>query len=69
MAQRCQPEVCGDIDQSTRESRYDLEIQDTLSLSDSLRLVSGMNYATTAPTPRPTSTAPSTTPPGACSAS
>ncbi|UUQ66179.1 TonB-dependent receptor [Pseudomonas fuscovaginae UPB0736] len=36
--------VCGDIDQSTRETRYDLEIQDTLSLSDSLRLVSGMNY-------------------------
>ncbi|WP_448652225.1 TonB-dependent receptor plug domain-containing protein [Pseudomonas fluorescens] len=36
--------VCGDIDQSTRESRYDIEIQDTLSLSDSLRLVSGMNY-------------------------
>ena len=36
--------VCGDIDQSTRESRYDLEVQDTLSLSDSLRLVSGMNY-------------------------
>jgi iron complex outermembrane receptor protein len=36
--------VCGDVDQSTRESRYDLEIQDTLSLSDSLRLVSGMNY-------------------------
>jgi len=31
-------------DQSTRESRYDLELQDTLSLSDSLRLVSGMNY-------------------------
>ncbi|MFJ4194906.1 TonB-dependent receptor plug domain-containing protein [Pseudomonas sp. NPDC089534] len=36
--------VCGDIDQSIRESRYDLELQDTLSLSDSLRLVSGMNY-------------------------
>ncbi|WP_226477588.1 TonB-dependent receptor [Pseudomonas sp. MWU16-30323] len=36
--------VCGNIDQSTKESRYDLEIQDTLSLSDSLRLVSGMNY-------------------------
>lgn len=36
--------LCGDIDQSIRESRYDLEIQDTLSLSDSLRLVSGMNY-------------------------
>ena len=36
--------LCGDIDQSTRESRFDLELQDTLSLSDSLRLVSGMNY-------------------------
>ncbi|TPG78962.1 TonB-dependent receptor plug domain-containing protein [Pseudomonas arsenicoxydans] len=36
--------LCGDIDQSTRESRFDLEVQDTLSLSDSLRLVSGMNY-------------------------
>ena len=31
-------------DQSTRESRYDLELQDTLSLSDSLRRASGMNY-------------------------
>lgn len=36
--------LCGDIDQSARESRYDLELQDTLSLSDSLRLVSGINY-------------------------
>ena len=36
--------VCGDIDQSARDSRYDLELQDTLSLSDSLRLVSGLNY-------------------------
>ncbi|MHC8358067.1 TonB-dependent receptor plug domain-containing protein [Pseudomonas sp. LB3P81] len=36
--------LCGDIDQSTKESRYDLELQDTLSLSDSLRLVSGLNY-------------------------
>jgi iron complex outermembrane receptor protein len=36
--------VCGTIDQSIRESRYDLELQDTLSLSDSLRLVSGVNY-------------------------
>jgi iron complex outermembrane receptor protein len=36
--------LCGDIDQSSRETRYDLEVQDTLSLSDSLRLVSGMNY-------------------------
>ncbi|MNJ09429.1 Colicin I receptor precursor [compost metagenome] len=37
-------QVCGDIDQSTRETRMDLELQDTLSLSDSLRLVSGVNY-------------------------
>ncbi|MCK1793658.1 TonB-dependent receptor plug domain-containing protein [Pseudomonas violetae] len=36
--------LCGDIDQSTRESRFDLELQDTLSLSDRLRLVSGLNY-------------------------
>lgn len=36
--------LCGDIDQSTRESRFDLELQDTLSLSDGLRLVSGLNY-------------------------
>ncbi|VVM62265.1 Colicin I receptor [Pseudomonas fluorescens] len=36
--------LCGDIDQSARESRYDLELQDTLSLSDSLRLLSGLNY-------------------------
>src|SRR5690606_11007568 len=36
--------LCGDIDQSSRESRYELEVQDTLSLSESLRLVSGMNY-------------------------
>lgn len=36
--------VCGNIDQSARETRYDLELQDTLSLRDNLRLVSGMNY-------------------------
>lgn len=36
--------LCGNIDQSIRETRYDLELQDTFSLSDSLRLVSGMNY-------------------------
>lgn len=36
--------VCGNIDQSTRESRYDLELQDTLGLADNLRLVSGLNY-------------------------
>ncbi|MGH8353345.1 MAG: TonB-dependent receptor plug domain-containing protein [Pseudomonas sp.] len=36
--------VCGDVSQSIRETRYDLELQDTLSLSESLRLVSGLNY-------------------------
>ena len=36
--------VCGDVDQSTRETRYDLEIQDTLSLNDSLRLLTGANF-------------------------
>lgn len=36
--------LCGDIDQSSRESRYEVELQDTLGLSDSLRLVSGLNY-------------------------
>ncbi|WP_410017063.1 TonB-dependent receptor plug domain-containing protein [Pseudomonas sp. 5P_5.1_Bac1] len=36
--------VCGNIDQSTRETRYDLELQDTLSLTDNLRLLSGVNY-------------------------
>ncbi|CAM3841899.1 Vitamin B12 transporter BtuB [Pseudomonas reidholzensis] len=35
--------VCGDVDQSTRETRYDLEIQDTLSLTDNLRLLTGAN--------------------------
>ena len=37
-------QVCGDIDQSTRETRYDLDLQDTLSLFDSLRLVTGANF-------------------------
>lgn len=36
--------VCGDINQNTRETRYDLELQDTLSLSDNLRLLSGLSY-------------------------
>lgn len=36
--------VCGDVDQSTRESRFDLEVQDTLSLTENLRLLSGLNY-------------------------
>lgn len=36
--------VCGDINQNTRETRYDLELQDTLSLGDGLRLLSGLSY-------------------------
>jgi iron complex outermembrane receptor protein len=35
---------CGLINEDARESRFDLEIQDTLSLSDDLRLVSGLSY-------------------------
>jgi len=35
---------CGLINEDVRESRFDLEIQDTLSLSDNLRLVSGLSY-------------------------
>lgn len=36
--------ACGLIDEDSRESRFDLEIQDTLSLSDGLRLLSGASY-------------------------
>lgn len=36
--------VCGQVNQNIRETRYDLEIQDTLSLAESVRLVSGMSY-------------------------
>ncbi|MET1077312.1 MAG: TonB-dependent receptor [Pseudomonas sp.] len=36
--------VCGDIDHNIRETRYELELQDTYSLSDTLRLVSGLSY-------------------------
>ena len=35
---------CGLINEDVREERFELELQDTLSLSDSLRLVSGLNY-------------------------
>lgn len=35
---------CGLINEDARESRFDLEVQDTLSLSDNLRLVSGLSY-------------------------
>ncbi|MCP1649872.1 TonB-dependent receptor plug domain-containing protein [Pseudomonas nitroreducens] len=36
--------VCGQVNQNIRETRYDLEIQDTLNLAEGLRLVSGMSY-------------------------
>jgi iron complex outermembrane receptor protein len=51
------------------KARYDLEIQDTLSLSDSLRLVSGMNYRYDRADSETYFNGTSTTPPGACSAS
>lgn len=36
--------VCGRVDRNIRESRYDLEMQDTLSLGDNLRLLNGLSY-------------------------
>lgn len=36
--------TCGDLNENTRETRFDLEIQNTLSLADNLRLVSVLNY-------------------------
>ena len=36
--------VCGEVNQDLRENRYELELQDTLSLSDDLRLLSGASY-------------------------
>lgn len=36
--------TCGNVNKHLRETRYDLELQDTYSLSDSLRLVSGLSY-------------------------
>jgi iron complex outermembrane receptor protein len=35
---------CGLINKNSRETRYDLEIQDILSLSDNLRIISGAGY-------------------------
>lgn len=37
-------EVCGMANQNIRETRYDVELQDTLSLADNLRLLSGVGY-------------------------
>lgn len=38
------PHSCGLITENSRESRVDLELQDTYSISDSLRLISGLSY-------------------------
>ncbi|MCQ4347359.1 TonB-dependent receptor [Pseudomonas stutzeri] len=35
---------CGLINENNRQERFDLELQDTLSLSEDLRLVSGLSY-------------------------
>lgn len=35
---------CGLITENSREARFDLELQDTYSVSDSLRLISGLSY-------------------------
>lgn len=35
---------CGQVNQNIRESRYDLEMQDTLTLAEGLRLLTGMSY-------------------------
>lgn len=36
--------VCGALNNNIDETRFDLELQDTLSLSDNLRLLSGISY-------------------------
>lgn len=38
------PYSCGLIDENSNESRVDLEFQDTYSVSDRLRLISGLSY-------------------------
>ncbi len=35
---------CGLIKENSRESRFDLDLQDTYSISDNLRLISGLSY-------------------------
>ena len=36
--------TCGLINENSREVRYDIELQDTYSVSDNLRLISGLSY-------------------------
>ena len=38
------PHSCGLINEDSREARFDLELQDTYSFSNSLRLISGLSY-------------------------
>ena len=38
------PHSCGLINENSRESRIDLELQDTYSISERLRLISGLSY-------------------------
>lgn len=37
-------EACGNVDLDFRESRLDIEVQDTLRVNDDLRVVSGLSY-------------------------
>lgn len=37
-------ETCGDVDLDIRESRVDIEVQDTLRVNENLRVVSGASY-------------------------
>lgn len=60
--------VCGRVDRNIRESRYDLEMQDTLSLGDNLRLLNGLSYRYDQQTPRPSTAAGSAARSGGCSA-
>lgn len=61
-------EVCGTANQNIRETRYDLELQDTLSLADNLRLLSGLGYRYDQADSETFSAAVSATRYGACSA-
>ncbi|MFB0961889.1 MAG: TonB-dependent receptor [Pseudomonas sp.] len=38
------PHSCGLINENSRESRFDLELQDTYSVSEQLRLINGLSY-------------------------
>lgn len=44
LSQPTLPHSCGLINEDSRESRVDLELQDTYSISEHLRLISGLSY-------------------------